>query len=58
VEFSEVAGSGRSVVSEVELTPHDIAAQAVAFQESESKAGRVLTTAQAVQHIVQLTQGV
>lgn len=58
VEFSELAGSASTVVGAAELTPHDIAAQAVAFQEAEFKAGRQLTTAQAVQHIVQLTQGV
>ncbi len=49
VEFAELAGSdgGRPLGDD----PHALATAAVAFQEAEAKAGRQVTTAQAVAHV-------
>lgn len=52
VEFGEAAG-GKGVIDSGDKTADVIAAEAVMFQESESAAGRVITTAQAVQYVLQ-----
>jgi hypothetical protein len=51
IEFAELAG-GKGAVEASEKTADVIAAEAVQFQESEFTAGRVVTTAQAVQHVM------
>lgn len=50
VDFGEVAG-GTGMAEEAEMTPEVMAAKAIEFQESEAAAGRIITTAQAVQHV-------
>lgn len=55
VEFGEAAG-GKGFVGDGEMDAPAMAAKAIEFQESEGKAGRVITAAQAVQHVKQ-TQG-
>jgi hypothetical protein len=50
VEFGEKAG-GKGATGDGELSAEALAAKAIKFQEGESKAGRVVTTAQAVQHV-------
>lgn len=52
VEFAEVAG-GKGNVGDAEMPAEVMASKAVEFQESEAAAGRVITTAQAVQHVKQ-----
>lgn len=49
VEFGELAGGGHQASASDD--PHDVAKAAVEFQEAEAKAGRVVTTAQAVAHV-------
>ena len=49
VDFTERAGGGHAAPDADD--PHQVAAEAVAFQEAEQKAGRYVTTAQAVAHI-------
>jgi hypothetical protein len=49
VEFGEVAGGDGQKAGHDD--PHEVARKAVAFQEAEAKAGRVVTTAQAVAHV-------
>lgn len=56
VEFGERAGRNKAA-GEALTDPTAIAAAAVEFQEAESKAGRVVTTAQAVQHIQRAQAG-
>lgn len=51
VEFSEVAGGASQQGEPEEMSPEVMAAKAVEFQESEARAGRQITTAQAVQHV-------
>lgn len=54
VEFSELAG-GAAKTGYEDMSPEVMAAKAVEFQESETAAGRVVTTAQAVQHVKSLS---
>lgn len=49
VDFNEVAGGGHAAPDADD--PHALARAAVDFQEAEAKAGRSITTAQAVAHI-------
>lgn len=50
VEFKEVA-AGNPAIHDAEPDPSRIAADAIAFQESEAAAGRVVNAAQAVDHV-------
>lgn len=51
VEFGEKAG-GTGATGDAEPDPAAVAAAAVEFQESEAAAGRVVNSAQAVQHVL------
>lgn len=56
VEFAELAG-GEGVIEDKELDPSVVAKAAVEFQEAESKEGRNINTAQAVEHVKAKLQG-
>lgn len=56
VEFGEIAGGAAQQGEPEEMSPEVMAAKAVSFQESEAQAGRRITTAQAVQHILAATK--